>query len=424
MTHQNTLAGDKNPTNEKPKQIAPSIQSIQAALKFLRAVLKIVRDRSFYPKNHPQIINGMDKLDVLLAALFEERTERIFVFIDGQVYIDDLLAGEENNLNEIAQLFYNKKLEALSLRKGLSMGELRLLVDHLANPETPSEESSPFQALHIGIGTLQFGENGEKQIIPLFKKFGVNLPRQGEHQGRFTDEIELLREIYSGDEQMKKRLLSHVGNVLHRLETRLFENITSVIPLAHFSSFEEYLYVHAINLCLLTMAQAAALGYSQKIIRTVGMGALLHDIGKTRILTAREQNGQILDLSPVRPLKPLHSDWKLSDAEIEDIKNHPAQGALLLLEFPEIPRIAALIVYEHHLKYDGSGYPKMTQKRTQHIASRLTAISDQFDAMRSRRPEHFPPHEILEAMQSEKGTGLDPCLFEKFGTLIKSRSIP
>lgn len=390
------------------KQTAPSVQSIHAALKFLRAVLKIVRDRSFYPKNHPQIISGMDKLDVLLAALFEDHTERIFVFIDAQVYIDDLLAGEEDNLHEISQLFYNKKLEALSLRKGLAMSELRLLVDHLANPETVPGEAAPFQALHIGIGTLQFGEHGEKQIIPLFKKFGVNLPSQGENLGHFSDEIELLREIYSEDEQMKKRLLSHVGNVMHRLETRLFENITSVIPLARFSSFEQYIYVHAINLCLLTMAQAFALGYSQKIIRTVGMGALLHDIGKT-------QTG----------LKPFRSDWKLSDREIEEIKSHPAQGALLLLEFPEIPRVAALIVYEHHLKYDGSGYPKMTQKRTQHIASRLTAISDQFDAMRSRRPdqEGLPPHEILEVMQSEKGTGLDPHLFEQFSTLIKSRSI-
>jgi len=390
------------------KQTAPTEKSITSALKLLRGVLKVVRDRSFYPQDHPQILGGMDKLGLLMKDLFAELNERIFVFIDGQVYIDDLLSGDENNLSEIAQLFCDKNVEALSLRKGLPMSEFRLLVDHLANPEDTPAETAPFQALHIGIGSLVVGENGEKQIIPLFKKFGLNLPKQEENSVRFSSEIELMREIYSDAETMKNTLLSNLGSVMHALETRLFENIQSVMPLAALRSFEEYIYVHAINLCLLSMAQAEALGYSREIIHSVGMGALLHDIGKT-------QTG----------LKSKRSEWKLSDAEVDQIKSHPVHGAALLLEFPEIPRVSALIVYEHHLKYDGTGYPEMTQKRSQHIASRLVAISDQFDAMHSNRPDQAAllPDQILDIMQADKGTGLDPHLFDQFRTLIKSRKI-
>ncbi|GEM_PF-1313107 len=391
------------------KEAAPSEKSIRSALQLLRGILKIVRDRSFYPQDHPQILGGMDKLGGLIKNLFIERNERIFVFIDGQVYIDDLLAGEEANQADIAQLFCDKKVEALSLRKGLPMSEFRLLLDHLAKPEDRSEEeSAPFQALHIGIGSLRVGENGEKQIMPLFKKFGLNLPKSGENTTRFSDEIELMREIYSDEATMKKTLLSNLGSVMHRLETRLFEKIHTVIPLARCRTFEEYIYVHAINLCLLSMAQAEALAYSKEIIRAVGMGALLHDIGKTRT-----------------GLNPFRSEWKLSDDEVDQIKSHPLHGAALLLEFPEIPRVSVLIVYEHHLKYDGTGYPEMTRKRPQHIAGRLTAISDQFDAMHSNRPDQAArkPDQILDIMAAEKGSGLDPHLFEQFRSLIKSRKI-
>ena len=217
-----------------------------------------------------------------------------------------------------------------------------------------------------------------------------------------------MREIYRDEESIEKTLLANLGNVMHRLETRLFEQIQCVIPLAVLGSFEEYIYVHAINLCLLSMAQGEALGYSREVIRAVGMGALLHDIGETH-----------------SNLKRSRSEWKLSAVQVDQIKSHPVHGAAFLLEFPEIPRVSALIVYEHHLKYDGTGYPAMIQNRSQHIASRLVAISDQFDAMRSHRPEQaaLHPDQILAVMKAEKGTGLDPYLFEQFQTLIKSRKI-
>ncbi len=399
--------GETSPLIKKTP-LVPSEKSIQAALNLLRAVLKVVRDRSFYPQNHPQILGGMDKLGTLLENLFVERNERIFVFIDGQVYIDDLLSGDESDVSKIAQLFCDKKVEALSLRRGLPLSEFRLLVDHLANPEDCPPETAPFQALHIGIGTLMVRENGEKQIIPLFKKLGLKLPGQGENTAQFSDEIDLMREIYSDEETMKSSLLSNLGNVMHRLETCLFKEIHIVIPLAGLRSFEDYIYVHAINLCLLSMAQAEALGYSREVIHAVGMGALLHDIGETQTGFKKKRN-----------------EWKLSDAEVDQIKRHPAQGAALLLAFPEIPRVSALIVYEHHLKYDGTGYPEMMFKRSQHIASRLVTISDQFDAMRSSRPDQaaLQPEQILTVMEGEKGRGLDPHLFEQFRTLIKSRKI-
>ncbi|MFQ5780616.1 MAG: HD-GYP domain-containing protein, partial [Nitrospiria bacterium] len=75
--------------------------------------------------------------------------------------------------------------------------------------------------------------------------------------------------------------------------------------------------------------------------------------------------------------------------------------------------------------YDLKGYPAIKHNHPQHIGSRLTALSDQFDAMRSNRPyrDALKADQILEIMEKDKGTGLDPDLFDRFTTMLKSRNV-
>jgi putative nucleotidyltransferase with HDIG domain len=156
------------------------------------------------------------------------------------------------------------------------------------------------------------------------------------------------------------------------------------------------------------MAMADSIGCSREAIHAFGVAALLHDVGKTQV-----------------PTEILNKQGQLTPEELEEMKKHPVRGAATLLQYSEIPRVAVIVAYEHHLKYDGTGYPTMKQKRKQHLACRLTAIADQFDAMRSNRPyrEAMLPEKIFEIMQQSRGTGLDPDLLDNFITFMKLRKI-
>ncbi len=231
------------------------------------------------------------------------------------------------------------------------------------------EESLLSQSLHISIGKMTFGKNGENQIVLFFKEYGLDISKKMIDQRRFQEEMQCLCEIYCHWDRPNKVILDDLAKIMKTLEQILFGNIQSFIPLANLQSYEQYTYVHAVNVSILSMAQADVLGYPKDLVYDIGISALLHEIGETQFST------QYYSLSR-----------KLTEEEREEIKAHSAGGTILLLECPELPRIASIVSYEHHLKFSGSGYPKMRQCRKQHIASRIVAISDQFDAMRSERP--------------------------------------
>ncbi len=378
------------------------------AEKFLRAMAKILVDRALYPENHPKIMASMNDLHQLLENLFIEKDHRIFVFIEDQIYIDDRLIKGDANQAAIAQIFTDKGIEVLTLLTGLKQEELHLFVEYLAAPKTENVALPRFQSHFITLGKLALEEDGKTKIMPSLQNLNMAIHKNGKAENRYSEETKVLRDLYLDWSGVQTALIKNVGKIMLTLETSLFSNMSSLIPLAELKSYDEYTYVHAINIAILTMAQAEAQGYSKEAIHAFGTGAMLHDVGKTEVA-----------------VKVLHKQGKLTEAEFEQMKSHPTRGAMMLLGFPEIPRVAAIVAYEHHLKYNCSGYPTMKQSRPQHIASRFTAIADQFDAMRSNRPyrDAMAPKKILEIMEDGKGAEIDPGLFDEFLVLIKNRKV-
>ncbi len=385
------------------------IDEVASAEQFLKTLTKIIRDRGFYPNDHPQVLGKMTDLCEALKDLFNDRNERTFVFIEGQVYIDDLLIGKEDKgLSGMARLFCEKKLEVLTLREGLGMDELRPFVDLLSSPLEDEDEKPQFESSHLSLGKLRLQGKRKKPVSPVLKNLGVAIPKAALKQPHYVEEGKVIKEIYVDWKSAERGFVKNIGKVMETLEKSLFSNFTSLIPLGDLKSYDEYTYVHAINLSILTMAQAQNMGFSKEEVHAFGIGAVLHDVGKT-------------DVS----LEVLHKKGKLTEEEFNQMKSHPLRGAMLLLQYSEIPRVAAIVAFEHHLRYDLGGYPATKYSRPQHIASRLTAISDQFDAMRSNRPyrDALKADKILGIMEKDKGTGLDPVLFDRFVTMLKSKNV-
>ena len=186
----------------------------------------------------------------------------------------------------------------------------------------------------------------------------------------------------------------------------LKRELRPLLVLVPMKRYDQYTYTHAINVSLLTCYQASKLGFPPEDIKEIGLAAMLHDIGKLFI-----------------PLKILNKRGPLSEKEWEVVQNHPIEGAKLLLEAEGITPLAIEVAYEHHMKYDLSGYPKPKYRKQINIVSQMTSISDFYDALVSRRPYRKPlSHEdAIQLIYWKSGTDFNPKLVSNFIAILSRK---
>jgi putative nucleotidyltransferase with HDIG domain len=154
---------------------------------------------------------------------------------------------------------------------------------------------------------------------------------------------------------------------------------------------------------ILTMGQARGLGVEGALLREFGLAALMHDIGKVKT-----------------PSEILNKPGELTAQEFEILKRHTVEGAEILRSTPEIPTLAPVVAFEHHLRADGTGYPTSVTRPTLNLGTVLCGIADVYDAMRSQRiyQEAFPTDRILAVLQRNDGAQFDQHLVRRFAQLV------
>ena len=161
---------------------------------------------------------------------------------------------------------------------------------------------------------------------------------------------------------------------------------------------DDYLFEHSVDVAIYSIALANELKFSQSEIRELGIGALLHDIGKVFI-----------------PEVILKKTSQLTDGEFETIKTHPELGFEYLRK-TDFPLLVAHCAYQHHERLDGSGYPRGLKEDKIHKYGKVLAITDVFGAVTSDRVYRAAmlPQEGLEILYGGSGTLFDQDMVRTF----------
>lgn len=170
------------------------------------------------------------------------------------------------------------------------------------------------------------------------------------------------------------------------------------------------LYVHSLKVALLSVLQAEHLGLGNALLYDIGLAALLHDVGKTLL-----------------PHTILDNQDSLSEAGWAVMKRHPEYGAALLASLNKIPEIAIAVAYEHHRRYDGTGYPGGGRRpRKQHIISQIVAVADFYSAASSGFPHRKPLDNtsIMGLLLESAGKEFNPLLVDNFVRAMEGCSAP
>jgi putative nucleotidyltransferase with HDIG domain len=191
--------------------------------------------------------------------------------------------------------------------------------------------------------------------------------------------------------------------IVDGLASAIGQNRRAMMALTALYRYDNYTFTHMVNVSVLTMAQAKSMGVDGTLLRHFGLAGLMHDIGKIRV-----------------PLDVLNKPDKLTDAEFAIMRKHPVDGAEILRRQLELPPLAAIVAFEHHLRMDGTGYPRSAPRGSLNLATQMCGIADIYDAMRSQRgyQEAFPTDRIMAVLQQNDGSRFDQHLVRRFSQLL------
>lgn len=178
------------------------------------------------------------------------------------------------------------------------------------------------------------------------------------------------------------------------------EHASATLLLSTVKSHDEYTFYHSLNTCILSVSLGRMLGLSDVQLMMIGAGAALHDIGKTGV-----------------PPSVLNHPGRLSQEQWREMKLHPQEGAQAILAAGGPgAEVAATIAFEHHMRFDGQGYPDRSRTGRPHAFSRLVTVVDIYDAMTTRRPYRraYTPSQALDILLDGAGDSLDPDMVRAF----------
>lgn len=219
--------------------------------------------------------------------------------------------------------------------------------------------------------------------------------------------LRTIRETFQNymNEAKQGRMFSnpHLGKdfrrVLDMIIDELKEHEQAMIMLNTIHVSDHYLFQHSLNVSIYAIMLGTALGYTYDQLRVLGLGAMLHDIGKTLV-----------------PQEILLKPDKLTEEEMRIMRRHPEDGFRMLKDNPNIPLIAAHCALQHHERLDGSGYPRGMKGDEIHDYAKLLGIVDTFDAMTTHRvykPAALP-HEAVEVLYAGAGRLYDAHMIQLF----------
>jgi HD-GYP domain-containing protein (c-di-GMP phosphodiesterase class II) len=146
-----------------------------------------------------------------------------------------------------------------------------------------------------------------------------------------------------------------------------------IYNLVDLRSQDDYTFAHSVNVCILSLMTGITMGYKEKELSDLGVGALLHDLGKIRV-----------------PDEILNKPGSLTEAEFNTMKTHTVHGHDLIKNAGNLDDIHAVIAIQHHENYDGSGYPEGLAGTQIEELSQIVAIADRFDAITAHRVYRKP----------------------------------
>ena len=369
-----------------------AVQRARLADDLVRRLAAAIRSAQLYSTGHPIVVRSITALSESLAVV-HAATPSLAIGIVGE----DLVVGDipvpraAENMGELMRRLQQAGVERIVIERGVETAEITRLIQVLAAAD-PNQVAGMGTLRHIRVGRLQVEERVEAPAgdMATFKRL-------------YDDAVSVAQRLWDTAQAEGKPDPNAGRGIVDSLAQAVAQNRTALLALTALKKYDDYTFTHMVNVSILTMGQARGVGIDGSQLREFGLAALMHDIGKVKT-----------------PTEILNKPDKLDEREFEIMKRHTVDGAEILRRTPEMPTLAPIVAFEHHLRLDGSGYPDGVSRGQLNLATMLCGVADVYDAMRSQRhyQQAFPTDRILAVLQRNDGKQFDQNLVRRFAQLV------
>jgi HD-GYP domain-containing protein (c-di-GMP phosphodiesterase class II) len=316
-----------------------------------------------------------DAAEVLTAG----SGEAIITVAADSFYLDrQMLAHASTEFHTLLKSMKQRRIDSVTIRKGATRRDLRdlaaLVVGH--SSDLPAE------------GTVRINERA-------MSTSDLDIRPMSGLRRSYAESLDTLRGVSAS----RTLELVEVLDVVDGFIAGGAADAGTSLLMATVQNHDEITYYHSVNVCLLSMALGRFAGLGKEQLRLLGLGALLHDIGRVVVDEAA-----------------LTREGRLSNEDWAQVRLHPQEGALAIMAASGPGQeLAAAVALEHHVRVDGGGYPDLNGRRPS-LFSRMVGIADSYDAITSHRPYRpaRTPNEALHVLLGGAGTAYDPDLLKLF----------
>jgi putative nucleotidyltransferase with HDIG domain len=354
-----------------------------------------MRAAELYAAQHPLVQRAAAALAESVTTHLGDASTVVVGFIGDDIVVGETRLGKGSaSLTGFVRGLRDREIEKITFHRGVTRDEIQAFVTELAERKgrTPLADRLTSRGVRrIAVGRLSVEEKPQDQV-------GIEAARQV-----YASAVESAESLWDEAKAGDKPNPATARKIIDSLADIVNQDRTSLMALTALKKYDNYTFTHMVNVAALAMAQARALNLEGPLLREFGFAALMHDIGKVNT-----------------PLEVLNKPGKLTNDEFKLMKQHVIDGAHILRRTPEMPALAPIVAFEHHLKQDLSGYPENIGHRKLNLCTMIVSIADVYDALRSNRPyrEGLATARIRAIMGEQGNPAFNQVLLRRFVNLM------
>ncbi len=385
------LASLAGPAARAPFATAKRLEKARAVA---RALAVAQNNATLYPASHPLVVQSMQEFTDAVAAVmdigFEDVTVNVYkatLFIENQV-----LPEESVTYRKLITDLLSRGVSALTMTFGFTTTDASAIASLLNAPDIVSIDQARGFLEHLGASNVTVAETTD-----LDDAVREAEERENKAKGResYDRGVNLMRDVETQAKLGKVFEVEPLQQMVSALLDTLFKDPAAILGLTAIKSHDDYTLNHSLNVCILSVSLGASLGLDSETLKSLGLSALLYDLGKVRI-----------------PEVILNKEGPLTADEWQIVKSHTTEGADLLKRIQLVDSMPMVVAYEHHQRHDLQGYPSPAAPQEQHLFSKVVALCDAYDAMTTRRPfrREIRPDKALAVLMQGRSKAYDPSV--------------
>ncbi|MCF8056219.1 MAG: HD domain-containing protein [Desulfocapsa sp.] len=383
---------------------------------FLHNFYSLSQTARIHSDNHKLVIAGVEKFSESIKSCMDDE-QLTFKISNDQLYVDDEKLSynrtTKNLFDNIIRFFDARSLEGVRLLEAVKHASAKEILTFISLLDKSEQKPEPLTWLtnSLAVENIQWVELVKKSERPQHDQES-SYRDKAERRERARKDYTYVKASLEEVAQKIKDQKSEVGirktvRVVQNMVTNLIEDDEVYAAISTLRVFDDYTFTHSANVATLSMCIGRRINLSRRNLVSLGICALFHDLGKIEI-----------------PNEVLHKKDKLDKSELKLIQEHSLNSARLLLKLKASTDSKARILvpmFEHHLKYDLSGYPHADWKRPLTLFGKIISIADKYDTLTSSRAYRkflLSPDRALGYMFDRSGKDFDPTLIKVFINIL------